>query len=120
MKKTERSLKEVVQQSAEEKKKRENLQEQLEKLQMKMKSYRKQIEETEEMAAQNLSKFRRIQQRLQDGSADDLRYLSSPRGKSEQVRRIQINIFFCLVLNRNIFFFLERVLWGAITKRLDL
>lgn len=88
MKKNDRSLKGTLQQSAEEKRKRENLQEQLEKLQIKMKVYRKQIEETEEMAAYNLSKFRRIQQRLQDGSTDDLQYLSTPRGKSEQVTKL--------------------------------
>ncbi len=44
------------------------LQELVEQLQAKVKAYRKQIEETEEIASLNLSKYRRVQQELDDAA----------------------------------------------------
>ena len=44
----------------------ERMQELVDKLQNKVKSYKKQIEEAEEIAALNLAKFRKAQQQLEE------------------------------------------------------
>ena len=88
LRRSERQGKEMAWQASEEKKKRDSLQEQLERLQAKMKNYREQIEETEELAAYNLNKFKRIQQRMEENAkeAGERAVHVQPRGKSEQVR----------------------------------
>lgn len=88
LRKSERQGKEMAWQASEEQKKRDSLQEQLERLQAKMKNYRVQIEETEELAAYNLNKFKRIQQRMQENAKEGGERVVhvQPRGKSEQVR----------------------------------
>ncbi len=69
---TERRTKELSFQQEEDAKNRERMQELVDKLQQKVKSYKKQIEEAEEIAALNLAKFRKAQQELEqsEGRAD--------------------------------------------------
>merc|ERR1712002_1186030 len=60
--KGERKVKELLFQQEENKKNHDRIRDLVEKLQQKIKSYKKQIEEAEEIAAINLSKFRKAQQ----------------------------------------------------------
>merc|ERR1712147_381076 len=62
--KAERSIKELTFGSDEDKKNHERIQALIDQLQGKIKSYKKQIEEAEEIAALNLSKFRTVQANL--------------------------------------------------------
>ena len=64
--KLERKLKEVVYGSEEDKKNLTRLQDLVEKLQIKVKTYKKQAEEAEEVANVNLSKYRRMQHELEE------------------------------------------------------
>ena len=64
--KTERKVKEMVFHQEEDKKNQERLSELATKLQQKIKTYKKQIEEGEEIAAINLAKFRKAQQELEE------------------------------------------------------
>jgi len=65
LRKCERRIKELTFQSEEDKKNHERMQEHVDKLQQKIKTYKHQIEEAEEIAALNLSKFRKAQQELE-------------------------------------------------------
>lgn len=65
IKKNDRRLKELTVQSDEAAKNQHKLLELNEKLQNKLKYYKRQIEETEEVAASNLGKFRKAQQELE-------------------------------------------------------
>lgn len=53
-------------QTDEDKKNQERLQDLVEKLQGKIKTYKRQVEEAEEIAAVNLAKYRKIQQEIED------------------------------------------------------
>merc|ERR1719499_2606372 len=64
--KTERHCKELVFQIDEDKKNQARMSELATKLQEKIKTYKKQIEEAEEIAALNLAKFRKAQQELEE------------------------------------------------------
>jgi len=68
LKKNERSLKELSTQSDEDKRKYSRLQELVETLQNKLRVYKKQIEETEEIAVVNLAKYRKAQNELADAA----------------------------------------------------
>jgi hypothetical protein len=61
-------LKDLALQSEDDKKSLMRLQELNDQLQNKIKIYRKQCEETEEVAALNLSKYRKIQQEFEDAA----------------------------------------------------
>ena len=61
LRKTDRSLKELSFQSEEDRKSHVRLEDTVDKLQNKLKSYKRQIEEAEEIAAINLAKFRKSQ-----------------------------------------------------------
>ena len=61
----ERKLKDLLYQSEEDNKTQIRLQRSLEKADAKLKTYRRQVEETEEIASNNLSKFRQAQQELE-------------------------------------------------------
>jgi len=65
LRKCERRIKELTFQSEEDKKNHERMQDLVDKLQQKIKTYKHQIEEAEEIAALNLSKFRKAQQELE-------------------------------------------------------
>ncbi len=60
-----RKVKEMQFQSEEDKKTQQRLQRTVEKLEAKLKAYRRQVEETEEIAASNLAKYRQAQQELE-------------------------------------------------------
>merc|ERR1739847_134564 len=64
--KAERRIKELQFQQDEDKKNQDSMSELANKLQMKIKTYKKQIEEAEEIAALNLAKFRKAQQELEE------------------------------------------------------
>ena len=66
MRKSERKIKELSYQQDEDRKNHERMQGLIDQLQGKIKSYKKQIEEAEEIAALNLAKFRKAQQELEE------------------------------------------------------
>merc|ERR1712166_1486311 len=72
LRKSERRIKEMTYASDEDRKNHERMQALIDQLQSKIKSYKKQIEEAEEIAALNLAKFRQAQAQLGDAcqSAD--------------------------------------------------
>jgi len=65
LRKCDRRIKELTFQSEEDKKNHERMQDLVDKLQQKIKTYKHQIDEAEEIAALNLSKFRKAQQELE-------------------------------------------------------
>merc|ERR1712154_188042 len=64
LRKSERSIKELTFASDEDKKNHERMQALIDQMQSKIKSYKKQIQEAEEIAAMNLAKFRQVQSAL--------------------------------------------------------
>ena len=64
LRKSERRIKELSYASYEDRKNQERMQSLIDELQSKTKSYKKQIEEAEEIAALNLAKFRHVQVQL--------------------------------------------------------
>merc|ERR1712235_111812 len=64
LRKSERHIKELTYSSDEDRKNQERMQALIDQLQSKIKTYKKQIEEAEEIAAMNLSKFRTAQANL--------------------------------------------------------
>merc|ERR1711997_1429306 len=64
--KSERRIKELTYASDEDRRNHERMQVLVEQLQNKIKTYKKQIEEAEEIAALNLAKFRQVQGQLAD------------------------------------------------------
>merc|ERR1712118_613500 len=66
LRKSERSIKELTFAADEDRKNHERMQALIDQLQGKIKSYKKQIEEAEEIAALNLAKFRQTQTNLAD------------------------------------------------------
>ena len=64
----ERKCKELVFSSGEDKKNQDRMTDLASKLQSKIKTYKQQIEEAEEIAALNLAKFRKAQQELEETS----------------------------------------------------
>merc|ERR1712123_494524 len=73
LRKSERSIKELVFAADEDKKNHERMQALIDQLQGKVKSYKKQIEEAEEIAALNLAKYRQVAGNLaQSGERADL------------------------------------------------
>merc|ERR1711983_93501 len=64
LRKSERRIKEMTYASDEDRKNHERMQALIDQLQSKIKSYKKQIEEAEEIAALNLAKFRKVQGNL--------------------------------------------------------
>ena len=66
LRKSERRIKELTYSSDEDRKNQERMQGLIDQLQCKIKTYKKQIEEAEEIAALNLAKFRQTQGNLQE------------------------------------------------------
>merc|ERR1719382_1297338 len=66
MRKSERRVKELVYAGEEDRKNQERMQALVDQLQSKIKTYKKQIEEAEEIAALNLAKYRQVQAQLAD------------------------------------------------------
>ena len=69
LRRSERQIKELTYASDEDRKNHERMQGLIEQLQSKIKSYKKQIEEAEEIAALNLAKFRKVQGNLTEAEA---------------------------------------------------
>merc|ERR1711973_230390 len=69
LRKAERSIKELTFAGDEDKKSHERMQSLIDQLQGKVKSYKKQIEEAEEIAALNLAKYRKVAGALGDAEA---------------------------------------------------
>merc|ERR1712215_397727 len=73
LRKSERRIKELTYATDEDRKNHERMQALIDQLQSKIKSYKKQIEEAEEIAALNLAKFRKVQGNLTEaGERADL------------------------------------------------
>merc|ERR1711892_1147394 len=70
LRKSERTIKELIFAGDEDKKNHERMQALIDQLQGKVKSYKKHIEEAEEIAALNLAKYRKVAGALGDASAD--------------------------------------------------
>ena len=68
LRKSERRIKELTYASDEDRKNHERMQALVDQLQCKIKSYKKQIEEAEEIAALNLAKFRQAQGHLSEAT----------------------------------------------------
>merc|ERR1712043_62257 len=68
MRKSERKIKELSYQQDEDRKNHERMQGLIDQLQGKIKSYKKQIEEAEEIAALNLAKYRQAQNSLAEST----------------------------------------------------
>jgi peptidoglycan hydrolase CwlO-like protein len=68
LRKSERHIKELTYSQDEDRKNHERMQGLIDQLQGKIKSYKKQIEEAEEIAALNLAKFRQVQANLAGSS----------------------------------------------------
>ena len=68
LRRSERTIKELTYASDEDRKNHERMQQLIEQLQSKIKSYKKQIEEAEEIAALNLAKFRTAQAGLAESA----------------------------------------------------
>ena len=68
VRKNDRRLKELAFQTEEDRKNQSRLQDLIEKLHNKMKIYKRQIEEAEEIATVNLGKFRKAQHELEDAA----------------------------------------------------
>ena len=68
LRKSERHIKELTYQQDEDRKNHERMQGLIDQLQGKIKSYKKQIEEAEEIAAQNLAKYRYAQNAVGDAT----------------------------------------------------
>merc|ERR1712224_830263 len=66
LRKQDRRLKELAFQADEDRKSQERLQDMIDKLQQKIKTYKRQVEEAEEIAAINLAKYRKVQVELED------------------------------------------------------
>merc|ERR1712174_10524 len=66
LRKSERRIKELTFASDEDRKNHERMQGLIDQLQGKIKTYKKQLEEAEEIAAMNLAKFRKVQANLAD------------------------------------------------------
>ena len=85
VKKNDRRLKDLTIQSDEDRKNQNRLLELNEKLQNKMKFFKRQVEETEEIAASNLGKFRKAQQELETvETAQTARALSRAHSRAPQ------------------------------------
>merc|ERR1719400_1349198 len=82
MRKADRRLKELAFQSDEDRKNQERLQDMCDKLQNKIKTYKRQVEEAEEIAAVNLAKYRKVQNELEDAEERADSALSKLRAKN--------------------------------------
>lgn len=103
---SERRSKELQFQSEEDKKTQQRLQRSIEKLEAKLKTYRRQVEETEEIAASNLAKYRQAQQELEtaferaDIAENQVAKLRATRSASVAARAASVQVRLGLFLFR--------------------
>uniref|UniRef100_A0A1I8HGM6 Paramyosin n=1 Tax=Macrostomum lignano TaxID=282301 RepID=A0A1I8HGM6_9PLAT len=91
--KFERQAKEAVAQTEEERRMNMELQDLLDKTQLKLKTYKRQIEESEEISAIAMTKYRKAQQQIEEAEhRADLaeRTMSSRRGSSTVIRSVSV------------------------------
>merc|ERR1712032_406607 len=86
--KVERKVKEITYQAEEDKKNLSRVQDLVDKLQVKVKTYKRQAEEAEEVANSNLSKYRKIQHELTK-LKNELIWPNLPLTRSSQGPRFQ-------------------------------
>ncbi|CAF4044140.1 unnamed protein product [Rotaria sordida] len=91
LRKNDRRLKELAFQVEEDRKNQLRLQDLSEKLQSKIKIYKRQVEEAEEIAALNLAKYRKVQTELED-SAERADVAESQLGKLRAKNRSTVSI----------------------------
>merc|ERR1719454_1876681 len=92
LRKSERRIKELSFAADEDRKNHERMQNLVDQLQAKIKSYKKQIEEAEEIAALNLAKFRKVQGKL--GEAEERADISEQAlGKAKRGRSASLGPF---------------------------
>ncbi|CAF1220495.1 unnamed protein product [Adineta steineri] len=91
LRKNDRRLKELVFQAEEDRKNQTRLQDLIEKLQSKIKIYKRQIEEAEEIAAVNLAKYRKVQTELED-SAERADVAENQLGKLRAKNRSSVSL----------------------------
>merc|ERR1712227_1016063 len=89
LRKSERRIKELSFAADEDRKNHERMQNLVDQLQAKIKSYKKQIEEAEEIAALNLAKFRKVQGNLV-GAAEHADINEQALGKAKRGRSASI------------------------------
>ena len=90
VKKNDRRLKELILQTEEDKKNQTRLQESVDQLQTKMKVYKKQVEDAEEVANANLAKYRKAQHDLEEAlerNGQDMTNKQRTKGRSSTVSR---------------------------------
>ena len=89
LRKSERRIKELTYAADEDRKNNERMQVLVDQLQMKIKTYKKQIEEAEEIAALNLTKYRQAQVNLSDeGARADLNEQALAKTKARRAMSI--------------------------------
>ncbi|CAF4110720.1 unnamed protein product [Rotaria sp. Silwood2] len=91
LRKNDRRLKELAFQTEEDRKNQLRLQDLSEKLQSKIKVYKRQVEEAEEIAALNLAKYRKVQTELED-SAERAELAENQLGKLRAKNRSTVSI----------------------------
>ncbi|CAF4720828.1 unnamed protein product, partial [Rotaria sp. Silwood2] len=91
LRKNDRRLKELAFQTEEDRKNQLRLQDLTEKLQSKVKVYKRQVEEAEEIAAMNLTKFRKIQTELEE-SAERANLAENQLGKFRAKSRSSVSV----------------------------
>jgi myosin heavy chain 6/7 len=82
LRKADRSLKDLSFQAEEDRKSHVRLEDTIDKLNNKLKAYKRQIEEAEEIAAINLAKFRKAQDEIGDQRAERSASVLAQRGAS--------------------------------------
>ena len=104
LRKSERKIKELTYSQDEDRKNHERMQGLIEQLQGKIKSYKKQIEEAEEIAALNLAKYRQAQNCVADATerADGVEHalaLNKSRARSASIGPVSILVSYPTVNN---------------------
>jgi chromosome segregation ATPase len=93
LRRSERKIKELTYQQDEDKKNHERMQGLIDQLQAKIKTYKKQIEEAEEIASLNLAKFRQVQTVMVEslGNAENAEHvLAKTRARSSSIAPVSI------------------------------
>ena len=113
LRKSERRIKELTYAADEDRKNNERMQVLVDQLQMKIKTYKKQIEEAEEIAALNLTKYRQAQVNLsEEGARADLNEQALAKTKARRAMSITPMVgYLAVIMNfmeKNLFaFFLQ-------------
>ena len=114
LRKSERRIKELTYAADEDRKNNERMQVLVDQLQMKIKTYKKQIEEAEEIAALNLTKYRQAQVNLsEEGARADLNEQALAKTKARRAMSITPMVRYLVVTynefmeNDSVTFFLQ-------------